>query len=118
VWVTPDGAQHVLSLPDPAEVLTPAALVSFLGLCLATPADDLDLALVDRLLALHDDGFEPDPDGRFVDRAPDLGLVDGDVSTLAALDTALARIDPRWQVDVLLALQDLLHQYAAEAGGT
>ena len=55
-----------------------------------------------------DCGFEPDPDGLFMERAPAVGLLDGDVSTIDGLDAALGALDPRWQVDVLFALQDLI----------
>ncbi len=108
MWVTPDGAQHVLSLPEPAEVLTSVALTSYAVLVAASERADLELALDDRLLALSDAGFEPDPEGVFVERAPAEGLLDGDLATLAGLDSALAQIDPRWQVDLLYALHTLL----------
>jgi hypothetical protein len=108
VWVTPDGVAHVLSLPEPAEVLTPAALTTYAALVASSEREDLELALDDRLLALSDTGFEPDPDGLFVERAPAEHLLDGDLTTLAGLDAALAPIDPRWQVDLLYALHALL----------
>ncbi len=108
MWVTADGKQHVLALPDPADVLTPAALASFAVLVAGEERDDLALLLDDRLLALSDQGFEADPEGVFVERAPAEGTLDGDLSTRAGLDTALAGIDPRWQVDLVVALQHLL----------
>lgn len=108
MWVTPDGVQHVLALPEPAEVLTPRALTSYAALVASTPREDLELALDDRLLALADHGFEDDPDGLFVERAPAEGLLDGDLGSLVGLDAALASIDPRWQVDLLYALHALL----------
>lgn len=108
MWVTDDGVQHVISLPDPAEVLTPQALGSFASLVADRGAERLGLDLDDRLLALSDTGFEPDPDGLFTERAPAVGLLDGDLSTLSGLDAALAALDPRWQVDVLVALHDLV----------
>lgn len=108
MWVTPDGVQHVLALPEPADVLTARALTSYAALVASTPREDLELALDDRLLALSDAGFEPDPDGAFIERAPAEGLLDGDLSSLAGLDAALAAIDPRWQVDLVYALHALL----------
>jgi hypothetical protein len=108
MWVTPDGVQHVIALPDPAELLSPAALASFTRLVAMEDAESLELRLDDRLLALSDAGFPPDPDGMFVERAPAEGLLDGDLSTMDGLDAALAAIDTRWQVDLLFALQDLL----------
>lgn len=108
MWVTDDGVQHVISLPEPAEVLTAPALGSFARLVADRGAERLGLDIDDRLIALSDAGFEADPDGLFVERAPAVGLLDGDVSTLEGLDAALAGIDPRWQVDVLVALHALL----------
>jgi hypothetical protein len=108
MWVTPDGVQHVIALPDPAEVLTPAALASFARLVAMEDAESIELRLDDRLLALSDHGFEADPDGVFVERAPAIGLLDGDLSSMEGLDAALSSVDPRWQVDLLFALQDLL----------
>lgn len=115
MWVTEDGRQHVVALPDPAEVLTPRALASFARLVADHVDDELELLLDDRLIALADAGFEPDADGVFVERAPAVGLLDGDVSTVAGLDAALAAIDPRWQVDVIFALQDLIDGLDEEA---
>jgi hypothetical protein len=108
MWVTPDGVQHVIALPDPTEVLTPGALASFARLVAMEDVESLELRLDDRLLALSDVGFLPDPEGVFVERAPEVGLLDGDLSTMEGLDAALATIDARWQVDLLFALQDLL----------
>ena len=50
----------------------------------------------------------------FVERAPAVGLLDGDLSTLRDLDAALSGIDPRWQVDLLYALHALLAALAPE----
>ncbi|MFN8168833.1 MAG: hypothetical protein U0S36_08620 [Candidatus Nanopelagicales bacterium] len=108
MWVTSDGVQRVLALPDPADVLSPEALSSFAVLVASTDRDDLGLGLDDRLLALSDAGFEPDPDGLFVERAPAPGLLDGDLASWAGLDAALTGIDPRWQVDLLVALHALI----------
>ena len=41
-------------------------------------------------------------------RVPAAGLLDGDLSTLDGLASALDAVDPRWQVDLLLALHDVL----------
>jgi hypothetical protein len=114
MWVTPDGIQHVVALPDPAEVLTPEALAAFALLIADHDLDALELLLDDRLIALSDAGFEADPEGAFVERAPAIGLLDGDISTVAGLDAALGLIDPRWQVDVLFALQDLIDAHDEE----
>jgi hypothetical protein len=108
MWITPDGVQHSLALPDPTEVLTDRALASFAVLVGRADRDDLELWIDDRLLALHDASFPPDPDGLFFERAPAVGMLDGDLSTLEGLDEALAPIDPRWQVDLLLALHDIV----------
>lgn len=108
MWVTADGRQHVVALPDPAEALTSQALAAFARLIADHDRDDLELLLDDRLIALSEAGFPPDPDGLFVERAPVEGLLDGDLSSIAGLDAALAGIDPRWQVDLIFALQALL----------
>jgi hypothetical protein len=108
VWVTSDGVQRVVALPDPADVLTPTALAGFALLAAGSDRDELGLGLDDRLLALSDAGFADDPDGLFVERAPAEGMLDGDLSSWAGLDAALAGIDPRWQVDLLIALHALL----------
>jgi hypothetical protein len=108
MWVTPDGVQHSLRLPDPTDVLTERALASYVVLAATTDRDELEVRLDDRLLALHDATFEPDTDGVFFERVPDVGLLDGDLSTYAGLDAALGAVDPRWQVDLVLALRDIL----------
>lgn len=108
MWVTPDGRQHCIALPDPTDVLTGPALASYAALVGATDRDVLEVWLDDRLLDLHDASFEPDPEGLFFERVPDVGLLDGDLSTLPGLAAALAAIDPRWQVDLVLALRAIL----------
>jgi hypothetical protein len=112
MWITEDGVQHSIALPDPAELLTDLALETFARLVADRGAERLSLDVDDRLLALHDAGFPPDPDGHFVERVPDVGMLDGDLSTLEGLDRALAPIDPRWQVDLLFALQGLADRSA------
>jgi hypothetical protein len=114
MWVTPDGRQHVLALPDPVDVLTPTAFASFAVLVAAEEPETVALLLDDRLIELSEAGFEPDVDGSFLERAPAEGLLDGDLSTVTGLDAALARIDPRWQVDLMIALHHLLETLAEE----
>lgn len=108
MWVTPDGVQRTIALPDPSDVLSAQGLATFAALVAGTDRDDLELWIDDRLLALHDASFEPDPEGVFFERVPAAGMLDGDLSTLDGLGAALDAIDPRWQVDLLLALHDLL----------
>lgn len=108
MWVTADGVQHSIALPDPSEVLGAQGLASFAALVAAADRDELELWIDDRLLALHDATFEPDTEGVFFERTPDIGILDGDLSTYDGLAAALDAIDPRWQVDLLLALHDLL----------
>jgi len=115
MWVSEDGVQHVIELPDPADVLSPAALSSYARQVAERGADDVELDLDDRLIALAETGFAPDPDGLFVERAPAAGLLDGDLSSPAGLDAALAEVDPRWQVDLLFALHALIPLLAQEA---
>jgi hypothetical protein len=110
MWVTDDGRQHVLALPDPSDVLTGSALASFAQLLAHDDREALALLLDDRLLELSDAGFAPDPDGAFVERAPAEGMLDGDLSTRESLLAALAPIDPRWQVDLLVSLHRLIEQ--------
>jgi hypothetical protein len=114
MWVTADGKQHVLALPDPSDVLTADALVSFSRLLARDDRDEVSLLLDDRLLALSDDGFAPDPEGVFVERAPAEGMLDGDLSTREGLLAALVPIDPRWQVDLVVALRTLIQQLDEE----
>lgn len=108
MWVTPDGVQHTLALPEPVDVLSARGLETFAVLVAAADRDDLELWIDDRLIALHDASFEPDPEGLFFERVPAAGLLDGDLSTLDGLAAALDAVDPRWQVDLLLALHDVL----------
>jgi hypothetical protein len=118
MWVTPDGVQHSISLPDPTEVVTGRALASYAALIGTADRDELEVWLDDRLLALHDATFEPDIEGLFFERAPDVGLLDGDLSTYAGLDAALSGVDPRWQVDLVFALRTILDAVDRDDGPT
>jgi len=108
MWVAEDGVQRTIALPDPSDVLSEEGLSTFAVLVSAADRDELELWIDDRLLALHDATFKPDPDGVFVERVPAAGMLDGDLSTYEGLGAALDDVDPRWQVDLLLALHDLI----------
>jgi len=110
MWVTPDGVAHTVVLPDP----TSAMLDNFTASITSLSEDDRD-ALSLRMLELEDEIFaliENRNDA--VPHAPDDeglrdGYLEGRFESLSATTDYLGRIELRWQLDALAAVQELLN---------
>lgn len=109
MWVTQDGRTNTVALRDPSYVLSDLAFDTWNELIENVPQAELELMLSERFDAvLAQYPHSPDPDDTFVGVAPPAELVDADLSTPVQLTQVLDAVDPRWYLDVVDALRDLL----------
>lgn len=108
MWVTSDGVAHTVALPSPSELLTEHALSAFENLRKGLGDEPLQGILEDEESAIFDDTLAPDTDDTFVGISPPRAVLAGDVSTVDLLVATVRAMDPRWRLDVVLALQDLI----------
>ncbi len=103
---------HTVALPDPAEVFTDEALAAVGQVLDQASAEDVADLVERRQLAVvqHWEGrpVVTRTEALFTGLPAPAGLVDRVVASVDELETALADIDPRWGLDVALALDDLL----------
>ena len=108
MWVTADGVAHTVALPRPSELLTEHALSAFENLRKGLGDEPLQELLEGEESAIFDDTPASDTDDSFVGISPPRAVLDGDVSTADLLVATVRAMDPRWRLDVVLALQDLI----------
>lgn len=109
MWVTKDGRTNTVALPDPSHVLSDVAFETWNELIENVSHTELDQMLSERFDEyLEQYPHPPDPDDGFVGVAPPAALVDADLSTTVQLNEVLDAVDPRWYLDVVHALRDLL----------
>ena len=112
MWRGQDGRLHTVALPDPGEVFTDEALAALEQLVAQADFEDVaDLVERHELAAVeYWDGRPVDQDAEapFAEMAPPTGLFDRVVASLSELEAALAVVDPRWGLDVVTALDDLV----------
>lgn len=109
MWVTSDGRTNTVALPDPSYVLSDLAFDTWCELVETVPQVQLEQMLTERfdaVLAKHP--HPPDLDDEYVGMAPPQAVVDRDLSTLDQLEQALNAVEPRWYLDVVDALRDLV----------
>jgi hypothetical protein len=109
MWVTEDGRTNTVALPDPSYVLSDPAFDAWTHLIETVPHERIEEMLTQRFeAALEAYPRTPDADDEFVGAAPPAELVDSDISTYELLEQALDAVGPRWYLDVVMALIDLL----------
>jgi hypothetical protein len=100
-----------VALPDPTEVFTAAALTAVQRVLDDAPGHDVE-SLVERLELSVVEYWELHPrdeeaEAPFVDMAVPSGHFDRVVASLSELEAALDDVDPRWKLDVVMAVDDL-----------
>ncbi|WP_418057695.1 hypothetical protein [Pimelobacter simplex] len=108
MWIDSDGVSHTVAVPDPGELMDRSFHESLEALFLAGEADDLLQWVECEQEALLETGLKrTESEGQFVGRPAPKGLLAGTFDDLAGLARVLSRIDLRWRLDALLALEDL-----------
>ena len=112
MWRGNDGVLHTVALPDPGEVFTHAAWAAIEQLLDEADYEDVS-DLVERGQLVVYDYWDERPvdeaaEAPFVALPPPIDLFDRVVASLSELEAALAEVDPRWRLDVALALEDLV----------
>lgn len=103
---------HTVALPDPGEVFTDAALVAVEQVLNQAATEDVADLVERRQLAVvqywASRPVDTETEAPFVDLPAPAGLVDRVVARLGELETALTHVDPRWGLEIALALDDLV----------
>jgi hypothetical protein len=111
VWRGSDGRFHTIALPDPSEAFTSAAAAAVRQVLDKAEYDDVE-SLLERLelsLVEHWDTRPRDEEAEasFVDMPVPPRLFDRVVASLPEMEAALDEVDPRWRLDVAMAVDDL-----------
>lgn len=112
MWRSADGVLHTVALPDPRPVFSARTLRDVESMIEGLDDERFQDAVEDAELELVEywssRAVDPEAEVPF-DAAPvSPGTFDVPVADSAELLEALRRIEPRWRLDVLMALQDLL----------
>ncbi|WP_075012325.1 hypothetical protein [Geodermatophilus obscurus] len=111
MWRGDDGRLHTVALPEPDEIFTDAALPAVERVLERTDHEEVADLLERRELAAveywDNRPVDEETEAPFVDIPAPTGLFHRVVASLAELEAALAEVDPRWALDVALALDDL-----------
>ena len=112
MWRSADGVLHTVAAPDPGRLFTDAAWAAIEQLLDEADHEDVSDALERGQWALYDYWDERPvheaAEAPFVALPAPIGLFDRVLASLSELETALAEVDPRWRLDVALALEDLV----------
>jgi hypothetical protein len=107
VWVDEEGVCHTVALPDPT-VLMSEAFRESLDRLLVTAREDVASAVEMEEVRFYrgvPGSRSNDDEAEFVGVAPPEVLTEP-VSTVADLTSLLSRLDHRWRLDALVALDD------------
>ncbi len=112
MWRGDDGRFHTIALPDPGEVFTDVALAAIEQVLDQANYEDIAELVERRELAVveywEDRPVDGEAEAPFVDLPPPMGLFNRVVASLSELEAALTEVDPRWELDVVTALDDLV----------
>lgn len=111
MWTDDEGIPHTVALPDPAEVMSDdfrSGLDALVASHLSEVEDILEVAEAQIFEGDLSALFAPGRDTRFNGAAPPTGLLEGPLSTINDLQDALARVDLRWRLDAVLAVNDYI----------
>jgi hypothetical protein len=109
VWVDDEGVCHTVALPDPTVLMSEAFRAS-LDQLLTAAREEVAKAVEMEEVRFYEGGLGPPPnesEAHFVGVAPP-ELLTEPVKTIADLTSLLGRLDYRWRLDALVALDDYL----------
>jgi len=109
MWFDDDGTCHTVALPDPTELMTASFRSTLDQLLISQPESVSDALAVEEGRFFEEQtvvevSTSDEPD--FVGVAPPMDLLAGTVRTVAELRAGVQRIDRRWRLDALMALDD------------
>ena len=111
MWRGRDGRVHTVALPDPGDLFTEAARRAVQRVLEGVEGEDRDvltermeLGVIDYWSARPVDETE---ESAFIAAAPPAQLFNSLVANTDELEDALRAVDPRWALDVIVAVDDL-----------
>ncbi len=111
MWVDDEGVFHTVALPDPAELMSDQFRVTFHRLVDQAPGevDELIETEQDHFFDAHDDwSVDVENEALHEGQAPPAGILNASVGTLDDLKDMIRSVSPRWRLDVLMALEDVV----------
>ena len=111
MWVSEDGVAHTVSLPKPQQLMTRDfrraldQLHSRLPVQVEKVLDEAEDSLFSDGGVLPDD---PDVFAQYEGRPPPVKILRGPLTTPEDLAASLDRVEPRWRLDAVMALQDYI----------
>ena len=109
MWVDDEGVCHTIALPDPT-VLMSEAFRESLDQLLGTARNEVARTVEVEEARFYEEApgsHDKDSEAEFVGAAPP-ELLTEPVTTVAELESLLGRLDSRWRLDALVALDDYL----------
>lgn len=111
MWIDADGVAHSVALPDPSHLMSPTFQTA-LDALLATDREAVVLILEQEETRLFEQDLaalrDPEKEDVFEGLTPPVSLLDGQVSDSEDVRAALERMDWRWRLDVISALDDYI----------
>jgi len=123
MWRTADGALHTVALPEPAEAFTSSSLVAVVAVLDGLTSEVREEVLEEmemRCVALWETSpgtVEEAEEEHFHAVAVPRGVFTAEPVDRTALQEAVAQVHPRWRLDVVLAMQDVVADADDMGGG-
>ena len=111
MWVDDDGVAHTVALPKPKQLMTKSFRGSLEPVVQSDP-ESVEAALEtaeEQMFEVKPAAAVPAVEARFEGLPPPRKILRGSVEDVADLLATLERVDPRWKLDAILALQDYIH---------
>ena len=109
MWIDERGVAHTVALPKPKEIMTKSFRRSLDSL-LHTERAQVETVLAGAEETIYEKGsLEPvdrETEAGYEGRTPPVKVLDGALTDANDLRAAIDNVDPRWRLDVVLALQD------------
>ena len=110
MWVDDDGVAHTVALPKPKQLMTKSFRGSLQRVVQSDP-EAVEVALEtaeEQMFEVKPAAAVPTVEAGFVGLPPPRKILRGSLEDVADLLAALERVDPRWKLDAILALQDYI----------
>lgn len=111
MWIDADGVAHSVALPDPSDVMS-STFHDDLEALLATDREAVVRIVEKEETRLFEQDLttlrDPEKEAAFEGLAPPGSLLDGHLSASEDVRAVIERIDWRWRLDAICALDDYI----------
>lgn len=110
MWIDEHGVAHTVAVPMPGQLMTKSFRFSLDGL-LQTDQSAVEDAIAkaeETLFEAQPAAFEPTIEAQFVGLPPPMKVLRGSIRDAADVLAAIGRVDERWRLDAIPALEDYI----------